>query len=268
MLDHYFEAKISGSVSGWLTVTIAAFLSAALVEWLSGKLSKLLSSEEDYTRQQAQKNKKRLRVNLPTFGDCLESFISQLGDAVCALISFGAPYFNRDNAGKMQPTKREAVKRISHISKTVSDYRRYKDELSHDKQRAWMFSASDRMPLVDIQEDEDAVRLTQIEELTGKTFGIAYRSPYHIMVVDPVRRSDIDSAALTDNDIYSYERLAQNADQPGIITIPILRKQDKPHFVLLKQYRHAIRREQLCFPRGFGENGIPVFNNAQIPIQM
>lgn len=43
--------------------------------------------------------------------------------------------------------------------------------------------------------------------------------------------------------------------------LPFLFKNKK--LVLLKQYRHAIRQSQYCFPRGFGEVGLSAQQNAE-----
>ncbi len=255
-LDSYFETTLSASGHGVIVAIAASFLSAAAVEWASGGLSKLLSYRNDYTRE-AEDASERLKIDLPTFGDCLESFVSQLGDFVCALLSWRAPYRSRQNAALLRPVPLEAEKKINYVSKTVSDYKQYREGLP--REREWMFAPSENIPLLDIRGEGEDVRLTHIEEMTGKAYGLVYRSPYHTLFVDPVLKRGGDS----DNAVYSYERLAQSASQPGIVTVPVIRRGGEARFVLISQYRHAIRREQLCFPRGFGEDGLSVFENVQ-----
>ena len=260
LVEHGFETTLSRDGHGVLIAIVATFISAAAVEWISGGVSRLISRPgKDYTRQDTM-NRKAVHIELPTFGECLENVVSLLGDFVCAIIAVGAPYANRESAAKLHPTQRDATNQINYVSKSVSEYLKFIQNVSRNTGRAWMFDASERMPMLDVQEDGEDIRLTQIEELTGRTFGIAYCSPYHMMIVDPVRKIP---GTGTDNDVYPYERLAQVSGQPGIVAVPILRKLGKPHFVLIKQYRHAIRREQFCFPRGFGESGLTVFRNAQ-----
>ncbi len=258
VLDQFFKVRIADIVPEWIAVVIISFFSAALVEGLSRLPAKIPGID-------------KLRLKLPTFGDSIENFVTRFVDIVCLFTSIGVPYSNHKNARKLQPTDPETEKKIIHISQTVSDYRRYKEELSNDNNRMWMFKDSVRMPLMDIQNDAEAGRLTRIEEMTGTTYGIAYRSKYHIMVVDPLKNGKVNiepppavKPELSEgNEIYPYERLAPAASKHGVVTIPILRDQKKPRFVLLYQYRHAVRKEQWCFPRGFGENGIDDEKNAQ-----
>lgn len=211
---------------------------------------------------------KRLRLNIPSPGECLGNLISLVVDCISSLLMrHDTPYANDKNVGT-QAIHREAVKKIDFISKNVSDYKKYRDEVikkgTDSNKGVWMYIQSEQIPLLDVQDNEDMVRLTRIEELTGKTFGIAYRSPFHIMLVDPAIKSGFDAKTCTDNEIYAYERLVATKDGAGIVSVPVLRDENgKPKFVLIKQFRHAIRREQWNFPRGFGENGLSALKNTQ-----
>jgi 8-oxo-dGTP pyrophosphatase MutT (NUDIX family) len=48
-----------------------------------------------------------------------------------------------------------------------------------------------------------------------------------------------------------------------VLVIPVKRDGGEVRFVLAQQFRHAIRRSQLAFPRGFGENGLGGYQNAK-----
>lgn len=107
------------------------------------------------------------------------------------------------------------------------------------KARPELFAESAQIPIV-----TDRDRVDKFVNETGEKVGVLYRSAYHYLVVDLVRNLD--------GTLYTYERLIP-AVQTG--TVAAVTVQDGK-FVLLKQYRHAIRESQYCFPRGFGENGI------------
>lgn len=62
---------------------------------------------------------------------------------------------------------------------------------------------------------------------------------------------------------FAYERLIPAVKKGAIVSIPVY--DDK--FVLLKQYRHAMRAFQYAFPRGFGEEGLSAEENLQKEIK-
>ena len=229
---------------------------------------------KDYTRQdQTEHNISRFKAL--TYNESITRVFVFSSVGICVLVKgflglmcIGVPYSNKKNTSKSTP--REKTKKINYVSKRVSDYVKFRKS-QKDQGREWLFDDSKYLPLIDIKEyseddSEDSwtdVRLTRIEELTGKDFGIAYDSQYHKMLVDPLSRVNIISNP-TDNNVYPYERLVPTSDKPGVVTVPII-KDEKGNtlFVLIKQFRHAIRREQYSFPRGFGEKDLDVFHNAQ-----
>lgn len=93
--------------------------------------------------------------------------------------------------------------------------------------------------------------LRQYQEDHKISLGVVYQSPYHIMVVDLVTDSS--------GRIFPYERIIPTVTQQGVVLIP----QYQGKFVLLEQYRHAIREIQVCFPRGFGEANFDPQENAK-----
>lgn len=96
--------------------------------------------------------------------------------------------------------------------------------------------------------DEDVVE--QFERETGKTIGVVYESPFHLMVVDLVKNPQ--------GQCFAYERLMPAVGTGAVVAIPVLENK----FVLLHQYRHALRRKQFAFPRGFAEPGISSAQNV------
>lgn len=172
------------------------------------------------------------------------------------------PYFNRENSKKLNALPREKTKLISFVSKSIADYKQYRQRVEQSESKEWMFGDSAQIPLVDIRKNGEDVRLTCIEELTGKTFGITHKSAFHTMLVDPAIETYGSYDANSDNAIYPYERLVASGG-PGIVAVPVIYRHGKLRFILLKQYCHAIRSEQYGFPRGFGERGLTPIRSTQ-----
>ena len=121
----------------------------------------------------------------------------------------------------------------------------WKDYLRLTRERPECFQQDERLSIV---LDEETVR--EFVSRTGKKIGVAYRSPYNLMVVDLVR----DPAGK----VFAYERLLPAVAKGAVVTVPVCEE----HYALLRQFRHAIRREQYAFPRGFGEEGLSAEENA------
>ena len=84
--------------------------------------------------------------------------------------------------------------------------------------------------------------------------GLAYKSFYHMMLVDLVKDKH--------NNIFAYERVTNTVNKGAVV---VVKKQDK--FILLKQYRHSMQEEQWCFPRGYGEVNIQASDNVRKEIK-
>lgn len=105
-------------------------------------------------------------------------------------------------------------------------------------------------PLLDINEAKNVEMLTELEEMYSYHFGIVYESRYNKMIVDPV---------LSENgSVFPYERVIPTNDD-GVVILPVF----KERYVLLRQFRHAIRREQYAFPRGFSDPGCTILDNVR-----
>ncbi|MEE3450845.1 MAG: NUDIX domain-containing protein [Acutalibacteraceae bacterium] len=92
--------------------------------------------------------------------------------------------------------------------------------------------------------------MKQFCQKTGRTIGVVYRSNYNLMVVDLVRDAQ--------GNVFAYERVMPAVEKGAVVTVPIY----DGKYVLLQQYRHAIRQEQYAYPRGFGEEGLTAEQNA------
>lgn len=97
--------------------------------------------------------------------------------------------------------------------------------------------------IADVSDANVVHKLSRLEELFHYRFGIAYKSKYNMMVVDPVAGGE--------NEYYPYERITHANGKDGVVMVTV----HNGNYVLLKQYRHALRKVQYAFPRGFAEVG-------------
>lgn len=122
----------------------------------------------------------------------------------------------------------------------------WSDYLKLARERPDIFVNSDHISII-----MDKETIIKYEQQTGKRIGVIYHSAYNILVVDLVRDMN--------GNIFTYERIIPSVNRGAVVIMT----KDKDKFVLLKQYRHALRDYQYGFPRGFGESGITVIENAR-----
>lgn len=127
-----------------------------------------------------------------------------------------------------------------------TDTKEWKDYLKLCKERPTLFSPSDQVSIIF---DENTIN--DFVEKTGKKIGVLYRSDYHILVVDLVSEKN--------DQLHTYERLLPSVHSGAVVILPIQNNK----LILLKQYRHAIRQIQYCFPRGFGEPDLSAKENLE-----
>ena len=113
------------------------------------------------------------------------------------------------------------------------------------EERPEAFAANPALPIV-----TDPREVERFTARTGRTIGVVYESPYRLLVVDLVRGPEGS---------FAYERLLPAADGPAMVAVPVW----EGKFVLLRQFRHALRGVQTAFPRGFGENGLSAEENVR-----
>lgn len=119
------------------------------------------------------------------------------------------------------------------VTKEMKDYLDFK---KHDQ--AGHFEPSDIYSIVCADNDSELEKLSRCEEITGCRFGIVYKSRYNMMVVDPIKKSD--------GNCFPYERIIPT-NNDGVVVVT----KHESKYVLIRQFRHAIRRPQYAFPRGF-----------------
>ena len=117
-----------------------------------------------------------------------------------------------------------------------------------------LFKESSYYDIENFDKNTDAKykELLRVEELYGKKFGLVYSSKYTNMIVDPIKQNNPMAR------YFSYDRIAPTG-KAG--TIMVTMHGDK--FILLQQFRHAPRKEQYAFPRGFNEEGLDPLENVR-----
>lgn len=97
----------------------------------------------------------------------------------------------------------------------------------------------------------DETIVAEYQEKNNRKIGVVYESAYNIMVVDLVYEEE--------GKYFAYERLVPTVEKGAVVMIPI----HKESFIVLKQYRHALRDYQYAFPRGFGEKDLTAEENCE-----
>ena len=106
-------------------------------------------------------------------------------------------------------------------------------------------------PIADVTDRYKLKAIVRNQELYRRKYGVIYNSSFNTVVVDPIEDGN--------NEFYSYERVVPSTMKKGVVLFTMC----KGKVILMRQFRHAIRKEQLCCPRGFGEVGISTIENAK-----
>ena len=109
--------------------------------------------------------------------------------------------------------------------------------------------------LYEIITDDEAI--DTYHEKTGAKLGVRFESEYSILLLELVRNRLRDKETM-----FTYQRMIPKTNNPGVVAIPF----SKGRFVLLKQFRHATRREEWSFPRGFGERNMTTEENLKLEL--
>lgn len=131
-----------------------------------------------------------------------------------------------------------------------------------------LFRESDVYPIAKVDNsnpEKNTVlkNLSRLEEMFGYRFGVVYKSKFNTMVVDPISTNCPISMNCEKKPYFPYERVVPSSGKDGVVMIP----KCKNKFLLIKQYRHAIRAEQYSFPRGYAENDSSPEENAVRELQ-
>lgn len=175
---------------------------------------------------------------IPIFSlsDAISGLIKSFVDIVKMLSRRSDTYRNPNKDDSERKETKNAVRLMDHYeSKRFKLYKKLVTE--HPE----LFTKSDEIPLADVSDPATAKSLSRKDELFHLRLGMIYKSDYNMLVVDP---------AIGD-DVYPYERVIPSRGN-GVVAVTVY----KGRFVLLEQYRHAIRTRQYGFPRGYSEDGL------------
>ena len=114
------------------------------------------------------------------------------------------------------------------------------------KERPELFAESTQIPIVTDKETVD----TFVRE-TGQKVGVMYSSEYHYLLVDLIRNPD--------GKLYTYERILPVVPSGAAVAVTI----QNGLFVLLRQYRHAIRTSQYSFSTWIWRKGTLTVRKCQ-----
>lgn len=131
---------------------------------------------------------------------------------------------------------------MTQFSKANIEWIKYKKMM---EERPQHFVVSNELQII-----VDEKKVTDFENKTGITIGINYESAYRIMVVDLV---------FDGKNYFAYERILPAVDTGAVVIVPIY----KGKFIILKQFRHALRDYQYAFPRGFASEGLSAEENCK-----
>ena len=114
------------------------------------------------------------------------------------------------------------------------------------KERPELFTENENLMI-----ETDIEKIKEYETQNNKKIGIVYKSPYNMLIVDLVRNLY--------GYCFTYERCVPAVKKGAIVSIPVYNSK----FVLLKQFRHATRKFQYAFPRGFSEKSLTSEENLK-----
>lgn len=106
-----------------------------------------------------------------------------------------------------------------------------------------------------IQIVKDWTVVEEYQQRTGKKIGVCYESKFNILVVDLVYEHK--------GEYFCYERILPTTPCGAVVCVPEYRGR----YILLKQYRHAMRDYQYAFPRGYATPGLTGELNARKEIE-
>lgn len=109
-------------------------------------------------------------------------------------------------------------------------------------------------PIADVKDSGVMRNLLRMEELFHQKYGLVYRSLWNTLLVDPILSAN--------ESFFPYERVLPTSND-GVVMVT----KHNNNFILLRQFRHAIRREQYSFPRGFAEPDSTPEENAVRELQ-
>lgn len=200
----------------------------------------------------------KIHKKFPDFlqlSDALNELGSLLKDGIAIHGMFKQPGLTYANPCLEAVNQTSDAQKGIHIDFVKSDaMKRYIRTRESDKKRH-LFSESTVYPLDSIQTlkaTDTQKKLSRMEEIFGYQFGNVYQSRFNTVMVDPIQSDSIEKP------YFPYERVMPSSEKDGVVMVPKCGKK----YILIRQYRHAIRNEQYSFPRGYAEDGDSPEQNA------
>lgn len=158
--------------------------------------------------------------------------------------------FSKPNTYVSECAVEETEKRSKSAPIDFSEPLELKKYTNFYKSNSVLVAQSYEYPIADVTDRKILKAIVRNQELYKRKYGIVYNSAFNMMVVDPIE---------SDGNFFSYERVVPSVLKNGVVLFTVC----KGKIVLLRQFRHAIRKEQLCCPRGFGVPDISTVDNAK-----
>lgn len=131
-------------------------------------------------------------------------------------------------------------------TKEIKSYMSYRSQYGN----SGLFADSSACPLADMSTSAVLRAVIRDNEIYHHKYGLIYESRFNTLLVDPVTGAE--------GKLFPYERVIPTAGN-GVVMAARYRGK----FLLLKQFRHALRAEQYSFPRGYAEPGNSPLENVK-----
>ncbi|MBL4932760.1 NUDIX hydrolase [Clostridium paridis] len=247
------KRKDAGNIS---KVLITIFINALVLYFLDNKISYLqeyistfLKSVLTFFAIAVLNDIISKLFNLPNILECIQVVEKSMIDLFAIIFRKTDTYINYDNFNNDHVEEIPNILRQADTkSKALQEY------IELWKNRPDMFK--EYINMIIIEPNKNGIKeIIKYETIFNKNIGVVYKSDYNMMVVDLIR--NIEGKYST------YERLMPTVREGAVVVVPVY----KGKFILLNQFRHAIRQKQLAFPRGYGDmdkngNEIDTENNA------
>jgi len=229
--QNYLEDNQFIVLNKWVKIVVDTLVFLCIAECVSTFLSKIFGSY------------------FMSLSEALGKFFSLIKMAFHVVGVKTSVYFNKRLIGK---NSLSAEKQSGIIASAKTDALRNYLRL-RNAGRDSIFTESNIYPIMDLDDDRSVEAIRRSEDLNGYQYGIVYQSKFNTLIVDPILKNGI---------IFPYERIVPtNGD--GVVIVPI----HNNNLILLEQYRHAIRKIQFSFPRGYGEKNKTPEENAIVELK-
>lgn len=154
--------------------------------------------------------------------------------------------------------KKELKNGTRYSDKQLSDNQQIINDNLREYQTLWSsrkikFLPPDKLPIL-APSKENLKAYIDYEINNNIKLGVVYKSDYNVHIVDLIEKKDNKNEIVK---YHPYERILPN-EVGAVVAVA----KCKGNFILLKQFRHSIRKDQYTFVRGFGEPNITPEQNV------